>query len=107
MILESRGSRAFTRQKEIRTLAAQPHQQKPISETESLRSSLAWACTVYSLVPYLGILFIPFTVVFSGVERARADANRRALIPLALSVPILAGQLTLWWLLYLIPEIGI
>jgi hypothetical protein len=70
-------------------------------------SSVAWACTVYSLVPYLGILFIPFTIVFSGVERTRANVSRRTLLPLALSVPILAGQLVLWWLLYLIPEIGL
>ena len=33
--------------------------------------------------------------------------DRRTLLPLALSLPILAGQLVLWWLLYLIPEIGL
>lgn len=52
-------------------------------------------------------MFIPFTVIFSGVERTRANASRRTLLPLALSVPILAGQLFLWWLLYVIPEIGL
>jgi hypothetical protein len=52
-------------------------------------------------------LFIPFAIVFSGIERTRANASRRTLLPLALSLPILAGQLVLWWLLYLIPEIGL
>ena len=29
-------------------------------------SQTAWACLVYSMVPYLGILFIPFTFFIGG-----------------------------------------
>src|SRR5687767_13849741 len=76
-----------------------------------LTSSVAWACTVYSMVPYLGILFVPFAMVFGGIDyvsRRHGLGNRRApLLPVTLSVFLLAIQLLLWWLLYLIPEIGI
>ena len=63
------------------------------------------------MVPYLGILFIPFALVFGGLDyisRRRELGNHRpTLVPVALSVFLLAAQLLLWWLLYLIPEIGI
>jgi hypothetical protein len=74
-----------------------------------VKSSVAWACVVYSLVPYLGIIFIPFALVFSGLELIRprnVNASSR-ILPLITIVPIIAAQLMLWWLLYLVPEIGI
>jgi hypothetical protein len=97
---------------EAKILAAQIQQQNPgdaSDETETLKSSIAWACTVYSLVPYIGILFIPLAVVFGGIELIGSHRIRRnrAWLPLVLSAPILAAQLVLWWLLYLIPEIGL
>ncbi|MEP6704181.1 MAG: hypothetical protein ABJB34_05200 [Acidobacteriota bacterium] len=72
----------------------------------------AWACTVYSMVPYLGILFVPFAIVFSGFgfvrARRRLSGDRpRFLLCAVLSSVILAVQLLLWWLLYFIPKIGI
>ena len=76
-------------------------------------ASTAWACAVYSMVPYLGILFVPFAIGVGAVgyvatrrtpEPAR---DRKALVAIGVSLLILLVQLVLWWLLYLIPEIGI
>ena len=76
-------------------------------------SDTAWACTVYSMVPYLGILFIPVAVAiggFSFVKAHRAGETRiahTALTSVIVSMVLVAIQLVLWWLLYLIPEIGL
>lgn len=69
----------------------------------------AWACTVYSLVPYLGILFVPFALALSGFGFSRAVSRDRRpfLLSAAASLVILIVQLLLWWLLYLIPERGL
>lgn len=75
-------------------------------------SQTAWACVVYSMVPYLGILFLPFAFVAGGAgyvvshRRPHLGGRRLAVICVILSVVILAVQLVLWWLLYLIPEVG-
>ena len=76
-------------------------------------SDTAWACAVYSMVPYLGILFVPFalSVGTAGyvVNRRKPEpgGERKSLLCLGLSVVLLIVQLMLWSLLYLIPEIGI
>lgn len=83
-----------------------PSVHSPISET-------AWACTVYSMVPYLGILFIPIAIAIGGfgylTSRRTADGagGRMALISVGVSGALLVVQIVFWWLLYLIPEIGI
>lgn len=75
-------------------------------------SHLAWACFVYSLVPYLGILFVPLTFAIGGAgyfaasRRPEIGGARVSFISMGLSVPVLAVQIFLWWLLYIIPEIG-
>ena len=75
-------------------------------------SHTAWACVVYSLVPYLGMLFIPFAFVTGGVgyyisvRRPDRGGGRLAIICIALSVFTLGIQLLLWWLLYLIPRLS-
>ena len=75
-------------------------------------SQTAWACVVYSMVPYLGILFLPFAFVVGGAgyvvsqRRPHLGGRRLAVICVVLSVVILAVQLVLWWLLYIIPEVG-
>lgn len=77
----------------------------PVSET-------AWACCVYSFVPYLGILFIPFTVIIGSFGFAVSVANpeiggrKMSLASIGLSFAVLAVQIFLWWLLYIIPEIS-
>ena len=75
-------------------------------------SEMAWACFVYSLVPYLGILFIPFTLLigFAGfgvfIRRPRLGGGRLAAVSIGLSVIVLGVQIVLWWLLYIIPTLN-
>ena len=75
-------------------------------------SQTAWACLVYSFVPYLGILFIPFTFVIGGfgyltaLRQPQLGGRRLALISISVSFIVLAVQIFLWWLLYIIPELG-
>lgn len=75
-------------------------------------SETAWACLVYSFVPYLGILFVPlaFAVGIFGVavsfRRPSVGGRKLALVSAALSFVVLAIQVFLWWLLYFIPELG-
>ena len=75
-------------------------------------SQTAWACLVYSLVPYLGILFIPFTFFiggfgyFTAIRQPHLGGRRLALISIGVSFVVLGVQIFLWWLLYIIPELG-
>lgn len=81
-------------------------------KNENSVSETAWACLVYSFVPYLGILFVPlaFVVAIFGIaisfQRPALGGRKLALVSAALSFVILAIQVFLWWLLYIIPEIG-
>lgn len=81
-------------------------------KNENSVSETAWACLVYSFVPYLGILFVPlaFAVGIFGVavsfHRPSSGGRKLALISAALSFVVLAIQIFLWRLLYFIPEIG-
>jgi hypothetical protein len=76
-------------------------------------SDTAWACVVYSMVPYIGILFVPLAFVIGGigymvaVKRPYLGGRRVAVMSVGLSFGILVVQIFLWWLLYIIPEIGI
>jgi hypothetical protein len=82
-----------------------PKNENSISET-------AWACLVYSFVPYLGILFVPlaFSVGLVGIafsfQRPNSGGRKLALVSVSLSFVVLVIQIFLWWLLYFIPEIG-
>ncbi|MET0752438.1 MAG: hypothetical protein ABWZ66_03655 [Pyrinomonadaceae bacterium] len=72
----------------------------------------AWACVVYSFVPYLGILFVPLAFLVGGFgyfvsyRQPNLGGRRLALACIALSFIVLAIQIFLWWLLYIIPELG-
>lgn len=83
-----------------------PVNRNPISET-------AWACCVYSFVPYLGILFIPFTFLIGSlgfaayVRKPEIGGRQMSLASIGISFIVLAVQIFLWWLLYIIPEIGV
>lgn len=74
-------------------------------------SQTAWACVVYSFVPYLGILFVPLALIvggfgyFASYRRPGLGGRRLALICVALSVVVLFVQIFLWWLLYIVPEL--
>ncbi len=79
---------------------------------ENTFSQMAWACFVYSLVPYLGILFVPFTFIVSSfgylnyLRNPRLGGRKFALVSFFLSFIVLAIQILLWWLLYIVPELG-
>ena len=67
----------------------------------------AWALVVYSMVPYLGILFTPFALGTAAYAIATRLAGRRlAMMSLGIGTATLAVQLLLWWLLYVIPELS-
>lgn len=78
----------------------------PVSET-------AWASCVYSFVPYLGILFVPFTLIIGSlgfavsITHPEMGGRKMSLTSVGLSFIVLAVQIFLWWLLYIIPEIGV
>jgi hypothetical protein len=75
-------------------------------------SQTAWACLVYSLVPYLGIVFVPLTIavgsfgVFVSFQKPWMGGRKLSLATVSLSLVVLAIQILLWWLLYLIPTLG-
>lgn len=82
------------------------------AENKNSASSTASAFVVYSLVPYLGILFCPGAFLMGGIgifvsyRKPFLGGGRTSLYSLVLSVVIFAIQILLWWLLYLIPELG-
>jgi hypothetical protein len=71
--------------------------QQPQGTAEMARASL-----VYSLVPYLGVLFVPFALLF-GVFGLAGAYRRRAVFNMSMSVLVLVVQIFLWWLLYVVP----
>lgn len=79
---------------------------------ENGASQTTWACFVYSLVPYIGIIFVPLTLVFGGFSLFVAARNpllggrKLTLVSMSLSLVVLAVQILLWWLLYIIPTLG-
>ena len=82
------------------------------SEDRNAVSDTAWACVVYSMVPYLGILFVPFALLIGGygyyvsIQKPHIGGRTLAVVSLAISLLVLAIQILLWWLLYIIPELG-
>lgn len=82
-------------------------------ENKNNVAQTAWACVVYSMVPYLGILFIPFAFLIGGAgvvvahRQPQLGGRKLAVSCIALSAFLLAVQIFLWYLLYIIPEIGL
>lgn len=81
-------------------------------KNENSVSETAWACVVYSFVPYLGILFVPFAFmigsfgVLVSYRKPYLGGRKLSLASVGLSFVVLVVQIFLWWLLYFIPEIG-
>ena len=73
-------------------------------EKKPFASSAVWACVVYSLVPFVGVIFVPFVFVFGVVAVVRGE--RPVFNAMAAGVVILIAQLVLWWLLYAVPKWG-
>ena len=65
---------------------------------------------VYSMVPYLGIVFIPLAIglglagYVTSRRKSEAAGERRALFCISASIVLFGIQIFLWWLLYFIPE---
>ncbi len=82
------------------------------AENKNSASATASAFVVYSLVPYLGILFCPGAFVMGGVgafvsyRKPYLGGGRTSVCSIVLSIVIFAVQIFLWWLLYIIPELG-
>jgi hypothetical protein len=70
----------------------------------------ARAFVIYSLVPYLGIVFCPGAVLMGslGVVRSyyapEVGGRNSSYLIIAIGALVLGGQLFLWWLLYKVPE---
>ncbi|MEO8041153.1 MAG: hypothetical protein ABI646_00965 [Acidobacteriota bacterium] len=84
----------------------------PAISDQNPTADTARACIVYSLVPYLGIVFIPIALGVSGFGYVRARQKHkhephRFVFCAGLSLVVLAVQVFLWWLLYFIPKIGV
>ncbi len=75
-------------------------------------SEMAWASFVYSMVPYIGVLFIPFTLIVGtygvgvAIRHPKAGGKKLSLMSIGLSFFVLGIQIFLWWLLYIIPELS-
>jgi len=82
------------------------------AENKNTASATASAFVVYSLVPYLGILFCPGAFLMGGIgvfvsyRKPYLGGGRTSVYSIVLSIIIFAVQILLWWLLYLIPELG-
>jgi len=76
--------------------------------TDDLASQSEWAAFVYSLVPFLGVLFVPVAFVISLVKVLTATHPRgrqRSLYFLLAAAASFGMQFLLWWLLYVVPEL--
>lgn len=75
-------------------------------------ASTATAFVVYSLVPYLGILFCPGALMFGGIglaislQRPQLGGRRSATYSLLLGSIVFVIQILLWWLLSIVPELN-
>lgn len=96
-----------------------PVENQPKEETPNLfatnkngASESAKALIVYSLVPYLGILFCPFALVsgvvgaFVAFRNPPLGGGQTSLYAVILSIIIFLAQIFLWWLFYIVPELG-
>lgn len=92
--------------------APQPEIKNLFERNDNAASATAWAFVVYSLVPYIGILFCPGAFLMGGVgilvaqRRPYLGGGRTAAYSIALSLVIFGIQIFLWWLLYIVPELG-
>jgi hypothetical protein len=81
-------------------------------ENNNSISEIAWAFTVYSLVPYIGILFVPFAVMCGILglyfyrKTPQIGGRKLSVTSLISSIIILFVHILLWYLLFLIPELA-
>lgn len=76
---------------------------------ETNASGLAWAGLVYSLVPYLGVIFLPFVFIIGVAALLSAFMDSKTEVIWDVSKCLLIGaavlmvQIILWWLLFMVP----
>ena len=76
-------------------------------EKESSLFQVARACLIYSLVPYLGIVFIPFGLIAGSIAiYAGGEGWRQMRLCLIGIVVMLGVQIFQWWLLYFVPTLN-
>jgi hypothetical protein len=81
-------------------------------ENNNSISEMAWAFTVYSLVPYLGILFVPFGIICGGFavyfsfKNPQIGGRKLSINSIIASFVIFFVQILFWYLLYIIPELA-
>lgn len=86
--------------------------EKLFEVNENKASSTASAFVVYSLVPYLGILFCPGALLMGGIgaivsyRKPYLGGGRTSVYSIVLSLIIFVIQILLWWLLYIVPELS-
>lgn len=75
-------------------------------QNENSAAQSAKALVVYSLVPYLGILFCPFALLsgsigaFVSFRQLKMGGGRASVYSIVSTFIIFAVQIFLWWLLY-------
>jgi hypothetical protein len=85
--------------------------QSLFKKDENSAATTAMAFVVYSLVPFLGILFSPGALIMGGVglfvsyQKPALGGRQTSANSIFLGLVIATIQLLLWWLLYLIPEL--
>lgn len=76
----------------------------PITDDSDGAAASARASLIYSAIPYLGIIFLPAALVFIVLALRR---DRRTAVRLLVLCAVSAMyHLTLWRLLYVVPELG-
>lgn len=81
-------------------------------DNRNTASQIAWASFVFSLVPFLGILFVPVTLVsgvagyFAQIRRPGIGGGATAALSFWLSFAVTGIQVLLWWLMYIVPELA-
>lgn len=89
-----------------------PQSQDLFAMNRNSVAETAWASCVYSMVPYVGVVFVPFTLVASvlgmgvAVRRPEAGGGKMSLASFGLSFAVTGIQVFLWWLLYIVPELA-
>lgn len=90
----------------------QPEKIELFVESKNDAATTAMAFLVYSLVPFLGILFSPGALILGGVgllksyQEPHIGGRDTAIYSLSLGTVIAGIQVLLWWLLYVVPELS-
>ncbi len=97
--------RASYRFAPVRLLEDRASARGEAAHTSDLCASTALAFMIYSLVPYVGIIFSPGALLFglAGLWR-RGVRHRASVVALVGGALIFVFQVFLWWILYKIPE---